>query len=85
MPKFIFISLLLISNIKSFGQKLFLNGTTANSMITTKVMELGKEKTELTDVLGYNFLLNDTLSEILAIKPSDLLDEDMLKKLKAKV
>ena len=83
MYKFIFILFVSLCSLNSFGQQCFLNNDANKSDITAVVTEVKKEKDDRIDETVIDLLFNDNLCEILSIKPSDLLDEEMLKKLKA--
>ena len=85
MSKFIFMLLLLFSSINSFSQSNILKNELAKSnTINDSVIEKNV-KTNVFNETEIDLLLNNNLCEILSIKPSDLMNEEMLKKLKAKV
>jgi len=90
MPKFIFILFLFFCSLHAFSQKVLPNTKIDKPDMSDKLIRIEKEIEET--VLIKNFkeaeielLLKDNLCEILAIKASDLLNEFMLKKLKANV
>ena len=86
MSKFIFILLLLFSSMNSFGQNFFSKNKLKSNVINDSVSVIEKEaKMNVFNEEEINLLLNNNLCEILSIKPSDLMNEEMLKKLKAKV
>lgn len=85
MSKFIFILFLLFSAVNSFGQEKKMENKMAKSDILDKKIKVKKEKMEVFNGTEIELLLNNNLCEILSIKPSDLLNEEMLKKLKANV
>jgi len=85
MSKFIFILFLLFVTIDSFGQEIILKDKKSKSVILNKKIKLKKEKIEVLNGTEIDLLLNNNLCEILSIKPSDLLNEEMLKKLRANV
>ena len=90
MPKFIVILFLFFCSLHSFSQNVLSNTTTDKSNFSGKSGKIEKEKIETVTVRDLNgkeieLLLNNNLCEILSIKPSDLLNEKMLKKLKANV
>jgi hypothetical protein len=90
MPKFIFILFLFFCSLHSFSQNGLSNTTIDKSNISGKSGEIKKEKIEAVTVKDIKetkieLLLNNNLCEILSIKPSDLLNEKMLKKLRANV
>lgn len=85
MSKFIFILFLLFVTIDSFGQEIILKDKKSKSIILNKKIKLKKEKIEVLNGTEIDLLLNNNLCEILSIKPSDLLNEEMLKKLRANV
>ena len=75
MLKFIFILLLLVSSMNLFSQE----NISKNKIKKEKIEVSIFKETEI------ELLLNNNLCEILSIKPSDLLNEKMLKKLRANV
>ncbi len=81
MSKFIFILFLLLSAVDSFGQEKKM----VKSDSIEKNNKVKKEKLKVFNETEVDLLLNNNLCEILSIKPSDLLNEKMLKKLKANV
>jgi hypothetical protein len=86
MSKFIFILFLLFSSLNSFGQSYFSNKKIDKSNISDKPEIVKDEKVQVVfNETEIDLLLKNNLCEILAIKPSDLLNEKMLKKLKANV
>jgi hypothetical protein len=94
MPKFIFILFLFFSSLHCFSQNGLSNTTKDKSNFSGKSGEIEKEKQkekiEAVTVRDINeaeveLLFKDNLCEILSIKASDLLNESMLKKLKANV
>lgn len=85
MSKFIFILFLLFSSLNSFSQNILFDKKIKKSNILTKLIEDKKEEAEVYNEEEIDLLLNNNLCEILSIKPSDLLSESMLKKLKANV
>jgi hypothetical protein len=90
MTKFIVILFLFFCSLHCFSQNGLSNTTTDKSNFTDKSGKIEKEKIEAITVKDINgteieLLLNNNLCEILSIKPSDLLNEKMLKKLKANV
>lgn len=87
MSKFIFILFLIFTTINSFGQENIAENKTAKPDVLVEKNKVKKEKVEVfifkeTEI---ELLLNNNLCEILSIKPSDLLNEEMLKKLRANV
>ena len=88
MPKFIFILFLFFCSLHAFSQKALPNTKIDQLDIPDKFIGIEKEKIVLIKNLKetqIELLLKDNLCEILSIKPSDLLNEFMLKKLKANV
>jgi hypothetical protein len=85
MSKFIFIVFLLFTAINSYGQENISESETAKPDILDKKIKVKKEKIKVLHEAEVELLLNNNLCEILSIKPSDLLNEKMLKKLKANV
>ncbi len=85
MSKFIFILLLLFSSINSFSQSSSLKNQLIESNIINDSVIENEVKTSLVNETEIDLLINNNLCEILSIKPSDLMNEEMLKKLKAKV
>ncbi|PKB18548.1 hypothetical protein [Flavobacterium sp. 5] len=85
MSKFIFILFLLFTSLNSFGQECFSKNKVSKSDISDKKIKVKKVKIEVLNETEIDLLLNDNLCEILSIKPSDLLNEKMLKKLRANV
>jgi hypothetical protein len=90
MPKFIFILFLFFCSLYSFSQNGSLNTTIDKSFFSDKLVEIQEEKIGDVIIKGLNeteieLLLKDNLCEILSIKASELLDESMLKKLRANV
>ncbi len=90
MPKFIVILFLFFCSLHCFSQNGLSNTTTDKSNISGKLGKIEKEKIEPVIVRDINgteieLLFKDNLCEILSIKPSDLLNEEMLKKLRANV
>ncbi|MBF4473370.1 MULTISPECIES: hypothetical protein [Flavobacterium] len=85
MSKFIFILFLLFTTINSFGQENISDKKTAESDNLDKKIKVKKDKKQVFNETDIELLLNNNLCEILSIKPSDLLNEEMLKKLKANV
>nr|WP_315153540.1 hypothetical protein [uncultured Flavobacterium sp.] len=90
MPKFIVILFLFFCSLHCFSQNGLSNTTTDKSNISGKSGKIEKEKIETVTVRDINgteieLLFKDNLCEILSIKPSDLLNEEMLKKLRANV
>jgi len=85
MPKFIFILFLSFCGLKSFGQEELSNKKNDKSEISIKSIQIKKEKSEVFTEKEIDLLLNNNLCEILSIKPSDLFNEEMLKKFKANV
>jgi len=85
MSKFIFILFLLFSTINSFGQNSVSDKKGTNLEVRDKKIKVDKEKVKVLNEAEIDLLLNNNLCEILSIKPSDLLNEKMLKKLKANV
>ena len=79
MSKFIFILLLLFS-INLFCQEDLSINNISESEIFCKT-----EKKKIFKETNIHYFLNNNLCELLSIKPSDLLNEEMLKKLKANV
>ncbi|WP_348797336.1 hypothetical protein [Flavobacterium adhaerens] len=85
MSKFIFILFLFLCSLNSFAQKHSLKKKTIKSVITNKLLDnktIEKDDYNETEI---ELLLNNNLCEILSIRPSDLLNEEMLKKLRANV
>ncbi|WP_269222952.1 hypothetical protein [Flavobacterium sp. IMCC34518] len=72
MLKIIFLVSVFFFSMQSFSQKAFSNPKIKQSFIPTKEIDI-------------ELLAKDNLCEILSIKVSDLLNESMLKKLKANV
>jgi hypothetical protein len=72
MLKIIFLVSVFFFSMQSFSQKAFSNSKIKQSFIPTKEIDI-------------ELLAKDNLCEILSIKVSDLLNESMLKKLKANV
>ncbi|PJJ07876.1 hypothetical protein CLU83_1087 [Flavobacterium sp. 1] len=90
MPKFIVILFFFFCSLHCFSQNGLSNTTTDKSNFSGKSGKIEKEKIKavtVRDISGteIELLLNNNLCEILSIKPSDLLSEKMLKKLKANV
>ncbi|MGQ7944133.1 hypothetical protein [Flavobacterium sp. WC2509] len=85
MSKFIFILFLLFTSINSFGQSYFSKKKATESNVSDDLIIVKSEKKEIVNETKINLLLNNNLCEILSIKPSDLMNEKMLKKLKANV
>ena len=85
MPKFIFILFLLFTSLNSFGQESCSADKMTKTTILNKKINAKKEKSKVLNETEVDLLLNNNLCEILSIKPSDLLNEKMLKKLKANV
>ena len=90
MPKFIVVFFLFFCSLHCFSQNGLSNTTTDKSNISGKLGKIEKEKIEPVIVRDINgteieLLFKDNLCEILSIKPSDLLNEEMLKKLRANV
>jgi hypothetical protein len=85
MSKFIFILFLLLSAVDSFGQEKKVENKMVKSDSLGKNNKVKKEKLKVFNETEVDLLLNNNLCEILSIKPSDLLNEKMLKKLKANV
>ena len=90
MPKFIFILFLFFCSLYSFSQNGSSNTTIDKSVFSVKSVEIQKEKIEAVLIKDLNeteieLLLKDNLCEILSIKASELMDESMLKKLRANV
>jgi hypothetical protein len=85
MSKFIFILFLLLSAVDSFGQEKKMENKMVKSDSLDKNNKVKKEKLKVFNETEVDLLLNNNLCEILSIKPSDLLNEKMLKKLKANV
>lgn len=90
MPKFIVILFLFFCSLHCFSQNGLSNTTKDKSDFSGKSGEIEKEKIEPVIVRDINgteieLLFKDNLCEILSIKPSDLLNEEMLKKLRANV
>jgi hypothetical protein len=87
MSKFIFILFLIFTSINSFGQENITENKTSKSDVLAEKNKIKKEKIEVSIFKGteIELLLNNNLCEILSIKPSDLLNEKMLKKLRANV
>jgi hypothetical protein len=90
MPKFIVILFLFFCSLHCFSQNGLSNTTIDKSNFSGKSGNIEKEKIEAVtvreiDETEIELLLNNNLCEILSIKPSDLLNEKMLKKLKANV
>ena len=90
MPKFIVVFFLFFCSLHCFSQNDLSNTTTDKSNISGKSGKIEKEKIEPVIVRDINgteieLLFKDNLCEILSIKPSDLLNEEMLKKLRANV
>jgi DNA-binding Xre family transcriptional regulator len=85
MSKFIFILFILFTGLNSFGQSCFLNKKTTKSDSSKGSIVMKEEKMNVINDTKIDLLFKDNLCEILSIKPSDFLNEEMLKKLKAKV
>lgn len=90
MPKFIFILFLFFCSLHCFSQNGLSNTTTDKSNFSGKSGKIEKKKIEAVTVRDIKeseieLLFKDNLCEILSIKASDLLNESMLKKLKANV
>jgi hypothetical protein len=90
MMKFIFIISLFFCSLQSFSQKVLPNYKIKKADISIKTIEIEKakaetEKNEFLKEIDVDLLTKDNLCEILSIKVSDLLNESMLKKLKANV
>ena len=86
MPKFIFILFLFFCSLNSFSQEVLLDKKIDELKVSNKSINIiSKEKVEVIDETEIDLLLNNNLCEILSIKPSDLLNEEMLKKLRANV
>lgn len=85
MAKFIFILFLLFSSLNSFGQDFLFDKKIKKSNILIKLTKDKEQKAEVYNEEDIDLLINTNLCEILSIKPSDLLSESMLKKLKANV
>ena len=90
MSKSIFILFLFFCSLHVFSQKGLPNTKIDNPDISDKIIEIEKESVETVLIQDLNeteieLLLKDNLCEILSIKVSDLLNESMLKKLKANV
>jgi hypothetical protein len=90
MPKFIVILFLFFCSLHCFSQNGLSNTTTDKSNFSGTSGKIENEKIEEVTVRDINgieieLFFNNNLCEILSIKPSDLLNEKMLKKLKANV
>ena len=90
MPKFIFILFLFFCSLHAFSQKGLPNKKIDKPNIADKRIRVKKAKMETELIKPLNetdveLLAKDNLCELLAIKVSDLLNESMLKKLKANV
>jgi len=90
MSKFIFILFLFFCSLHCFSQNGLSNTATDKSNFSGKSDEIKKEKIGDVTVRDINeteieLLLNNNLCEILSIKPTDLMNEKMLKKLRANV
>ena len=85
MYKFIFLFFLLFTSLNSFCQESFSADKKPKSVVINKKIKAKKEKIKVINETDVDLLLNNNLCEILSIKPSDLLNEKMLKKLKANV
>jgi hypothetical protein len=90
MPKFIFILFLFFCSLHAFSQKGLPNTKIDKPSISDKFIMIEKEKMETVVIKNLNeteieMLMSHNLCEILALKVSDLLNESMLKKLKANV
>jgi DNA-binding Xre family transcriptional regulator len=85
MSKFIFILFLLFSTINSFSQNSVSDKKGTNLEVRDKKIKVDKEKVKVLNEAEIDLLLNNNLCDFLSIKPSDLLNEKMLKKLKANV
>lgn len=85
MSKNIFILFLFLCSLNSFSQKYDLNHKAHKSDTLVVFKEIKKEKTKIIDEIEIDLLLDNNLCEILSIRNSNLLDEEMLKKLRANV
>jgi hypothetical protein len=90
MTKFIFMLFLFFCSLQCFSQNGLSTTTKDKSNFSAISGEMEKEKIEAVKIREMNeteieLLFKDNLCEILAIKVSDLLNESMLKKLKANV
>ncbi|REG96076.1 hypothetical protein [Flavobacterium aquicola] len=85
MSKSIFILLLLVSSVNLFSQENISKNKITKSDILDKKTKIKKAKIGVLNEAEIDLLLNNNLCEILSIKPSDLLNEEMLKKLRANV
>jgi hypothetical protein len=90
MMKFIFIISLFFCSLESFSQKVLPNSKMKDSDFSVKTIEIEQvkaetEKKQFLKELDIDLLTKDNLCEILSIKVSDLLNESMLKKLRANV
>lgn len=91
MPKFIFILFLFFCSLQAFSQKRLPNCKHNNTEFRGKAAKIAKKQAKILLIkdlkeTDYELLLKDNnLCEILSIKVSDLLNESMLKKLKANV
>jgi hypothetical protein len=90
MCKFIFILFLFFCSLQSFSQKACSNAKVDKLDISDQSVMVEKEIENVVTNQGLkdsaiDLLLKDNLCEILSIKASDLLNESMLKKLKANV
>jgi hypothetical protein len=87
MPKFIFILFLFFCSLHAFSQKGLPNKKIDQTNISDEFIRIEKEKMEADVIreIEIELLVKDNLCEILSIKVSDLLNEAMLKKLKANV
>jgi hypothetical protein len=85
MSKAIFILSLLLTSLNSFSQTCYSKEEITQSKVSKELIIVESKKINSIDETEIDLLLNNNLSENLSIKPSDLLNEEMLKKLKAKV